>query len=278
MQPDGGLAGAGGALDAERVGQSGPDDPVLLRLDGGHDVAHRAGPGPLDLGLEDLRLEPRHAPDRGEVLVLVRGQLAVGEAEPAARPDAHRFAGSSLVEGQRHLGPPVDHQRFTADLAGDVTAADVEGLVQLAAQTGVVVEATEEQRHGRVVLERLHPPVEDLLQVLGGDVIGAEGGEPGGVRRASGAARREPRSGAVVRGEGGSAGGVWCPAGGFWGGHAAASDDSARWVRSRVTLAEPASAVTGFSLPSRSPASSGPSRSGGQVGQDLGRRFACCGG
>ena len=119
---------------------------------------------------------------------------AGGEAEPAAPTHGHRIARPGLVEGQRHAGPPVDHHRLTPGLAGDVAAADVERLVRLGPQRGVVVEPAEEQRHARVVLQRLHPPVEGLLQVLGGDVISrrwrsvrpcapASGATPPGTRR-----------------------------------------------------------------------------------------------
>ena len=81
----------GRALDAERLAQTGPDDGVLLGLDGGDDVAHRAGPGPLDLRLQDVGVAD--VLGLRQVLVLVRGQLAVREAErgagagrPSARP------------------------------------------------------------------------------------------------------------------------------------------------------------------------------------------------
>ena len=84
VQPDRGLAGAGGALDAERVGQPGPDDPVLLGLDGGHDVAHRAGPGTLDLGLEDLRLQPVSVP------TVVRSSSSYAVSCPWEKPNRRR--------------------------------------------------------------------------------------------------------------------------------------------------------------------------------------------
>ena len=53
VQADRGLPGSGCALDAQRVLRAGPDDVVLVRGDGGHDVAHRPGPRPLDLLDED---------------------------------------------------------------------------------------------------------------------------------------------------------------------------------------------------------------------------------
>ena len=110
----------------------------------------------------------------GEVLVLVRGEPAVREAEPAAPAHAHRLTGPGLVERPRHARPPVDHHRLAARLAGDVPAADVEGLVLLGAESRVIVQPAEEERHRRIVLEALHPPVQGLLQVLGRDVIAAD--------------------------------------------------------------------------------------------------------
>ena len=48
VQGDDGLAGAGAALDDEHAGELGPDDLVLLALDGGDDVGEAAGAGRLD--------------------------------------------------------------------------------------------------------------------------------------------------------------------------------------------------------------------------------------
>ena len=90
-------------------------------------------------------------------------------------------AGLGLVERPGHAGPPVDHHRLAAGLAGHVPAADVERLVLLGAQVGRVVQPAEEQRHVGGVLQRLHPPIEGLLQMLGGDVVAADRGQPGGV-------------------------------------------------------------------------------------------------
>jgi hypothetical protein len=45
-----GLAGARPALDHQHARQVGPDDPVLLALDGLHDVAHPAGPAGVEGG------------------------------------------------------------------------------------------------------------------------------------------------------------------------------------------------------------------------------------
>ena len=198
VQADRRLAGARGTLDTHRAGQRRPDDAVLFRLDGGHDVAHRAGARALDLRLQDrrrVRLLAGGGSD--QVLVLVRGQLPGAEAEPAAPTDGHRISRPCLVEGQRHLGPPVDHHRLTPGLPGDVAAADVERLVRFGTQCGLVVEPAEEERDARIVLQRLHPPVEGLLQVLGGDMVAADGGQSR--RVLTHPAQRRPGLGEMVR-------------------------------------------------------------------------------
>ncbi len=123
VQADGGLAGAGRALHADRDVQVGPDQLVLLRLDGGDDVAHGPDAGPLDLGGQD--------PARGaelltavEVLVFEAGQQPGGEPEPAADRDALRLARAGPVERPGHRRPPVEHHRL-AVVVGDVPAPDV---------------------------------------------------------------------------------------------------------------------------------------------------------
>src|SRR6202021_2512833 len=87
VQADRGFPGSGCALDAQRVLRAGPDDVVLVRGDGGHDVAHRPGPRPLDLLDEDAadRAAASRARVAGEYLVLVRGELAARKTEPAAQ-------------------------------------------------------------------------------------------------------------------------------------------------------------------------------------------------
>ena len=52
VQRHDGLAGARAALHHEHAGQRGPDDLVLLALDGGDDVAEAAGAGRLERGDE----------------------------------------------------------------------------------------------------------------------------------------------------------------------------------------------------------------------------------
>src|SRR5262245_47026582 len=123
MQSDGGLAGAGRTLDADRGVEIGADDDVLVGLDGRDDVPHRPDPRPLDLGFEDGAVELRL--DRFEMLVLVRRELPVLEPESAPQPDAHRLARAGPIERAGDLGPPVDHHRFALGV-GDVAPTDVE--------------------------------------------------------------------------------------------------------------------------------------------------------
>jgi len=87
----------------------------------------------------------------------------------------HRVAGPCAVERQRHRRAPVHDERLAAELAGDVATPDVQPLVQLGAEGCGVVEATEEQRYGRVVLQGPHAAVEGLLQILRGDRVAAHG-------------------------------------------------------------------------------------------------------
>ena len=110
----------------------------------------------------------------------VESGSAVVEAEPAAQFHAHRLTGTRPVERQRHRGPPVHHQRVAADGRLDVAAADVEDLVSLCAEGRGVVDPAEEQRHVRVVGQRLPPPVQLLAQELGGHVVAADRGRPVG--------------------------------------------------------------------------------------------------
>ena len=202
VQPDGGLAGAGGTLDADRLRQVGADDDVLLGLDGGDDVAHRTDAGPLDLLLEDrgvvlgragvggLPVGRAHAGRVGvlrgrrdpQPLVLEGGDLPGPEAEAAPRLDTEGVAGAGAVERQADRGPPVDDHRV-ARLVADVAAADVERAPGLGV-VRCVVEASEEQRDGRVVLERRQPaPLGGFEQHPADPVGGGRGVHGGGTSR-----------------------------------------------------------------------------------------------
>src|SRR5207244_472944 len=56
VQPDGGLPGAGRALHADRLRGIGPDDIVLVGLDGCHDVPHGPRPRPKKRGASGMSL------------------------------------------------------------------------------------------------------------------------------------------------------------------------------------------------------------------------------
>ena len=157
MQADRGLPGAGGALHTDGPRQLGADDHVLLRLDRRHDVAHRADPRPLDLGLEDRGV--LLGLPSGQVLVLVRREAALLEAVSPAQGHAHRLGAARAIEGSTDRRPPVDHHRLTGRI-GDVPPSDVEHLADL------VVDPPEEQRDRRVVRELFHPKREGRLEVL----------------------------------------------------------------------------------------------------------------
>lgn len=148
VQADGGLPGAGAALHADGAAEAAPDDLVLLGLDGGDDVAHRADAGPLDLRLEEAA-GAGGLGGVGEVLVLVRGELAGRVPEAAAEPDVLGVLGGRLVVRLGDRGPPVDDHRVPGGVV-DVAAPDVEPLAlralgQVAADGVEIVEAAEEQ-------------------------------------------------------------------------------------------------------------------------------------
>ena len=133
----------------------------------------------------------------GQRLVLVAGDLAPLEAEPPAQVHPHRLAGAAAVERQADRRPPVDDHRVAVGV-GHVAAADVEpgavlGMVLL------VVEPPEEQRHGRVVLEGLHPRVHRRLEVHLADPV------PGGRRVQPRRPLPHPRRGPSGRPPGGRA-------------------------------------------------------------------------
>jgi hypothetical protein len=109
VQADRGLAGAGRPLHAHGGRRAGPDDVVLLGLDRGDDVAHRAGAGPLDLVDEQvadgLQISFVRTVRGGcgrcialESLVFVGGERTAGETEPPPEGEAHRLGLAGPVE------------------------------------------------------------------------------------------------------------------------------------------------------------------------------------
>ncbi len=171
VQPDGGLPGTRRALHADRLVEWGPHDVVLVGLDGGDDVAHRAAAGALDLLPQELpRLVrgPRGIPGQG--LVLVPGQLAAGEAESTPTEQPLRSGGAGLVERPAHGGPPVD-DHGVARVVADVPAADVEDLPRAAGGQGVG--AAEEGRYAGIGGQRAQP-----LGPRGAEPLGRPGVHP----------------------------------------------------------------------------------------------------
>ena len=80
VQADGRLAGAGPALDDQAAVERGADDDVLLGLDGGDDLAHRAGPGGADLGQHRIGDAAGAVVGVGVVEVLVEIRRDLGDA------------------------------------------------------------------------------------------------------------------------------------------------------------------------------------------------------
>ncbi len=228
VQADGRLPGAGAALDAHRAAESAADDLVLLGLDGGDDVAHRAHARALDLLLEQLARGGRLG-RVGEVLVLVRGEVAAGVAEAAPQPDVHRVLLGGPVERLRDRGAPVDDHGVAVRVV-DVPPPDVERLALRAlgplGAVGVpplersrergsvqVVEPAEEQRGVAQVREGLDALVDLTGEDLGvdpvrRDVADVEGLDVGAHGAQGGAGRGEVPAfaGQRVEGVGGAEG------------------------------------------------------------------------
>jgi hypothetical protein len=155
VQADRCLAGPGSALDDDGLLQRRADQVVLLRLDGGDDVAHGADTGSLDLGGQQPVRQVPVAAAEVELFVLQRGERAGLVAEAPAQAHAEALPWCGAVEGPRQARAPVDHHRVA--LAVDhVAAAEVEARAgQLSGV--VVVDAAEEQRAVAVVGERGDP-------------------------------------------------------------------------------------------------------------------------
>ena len=174
------LARARAALDHQHPGQRGPDDLVLLALDGGDDVGHPARPGPVEGGqqggraadgqvaqdqlarravaaVRTRRTPPASAsvrpsaPDRAEALVLQADHPAALEGQVAPEHQALGVAAGGPVERLGDRGPPVDHQGIVVG-AVDGQPADVEGL-------GVRLRRRRRPLAGRRCRSAVGPPV-----------------------------------------------------------------------------------------------------------------------
>ena len=140
VEADRRLARAGPALHDEEEVERGPDDEVLLGLDGGHDVAHLAGAAAVQLGQERVG-DARGAVGAvgvGEVLVEQLDQLTPLQGEAAATGEAEGVGEGGPVEGRGHAGPPVDDHGVAAGVL-HVAAADVPPVA------GVFIDAAEAQ-------------------------------------------------------------------------------------------------------------------------------------
>ena len=123
MQGDGGLAGAGAALDDQDAAGVGPDDAVLLGLDGADDVGHPAGARGVQRGQQHRLTRQAGALGDGGV-VEVQGLVGDGHHRPAAGadvpppPDAEVVQRGRGVEGLGRRRPPVDQQRLLGAVLG----------------------------------------------------------------------------------------------------------------------------------------------------------------
>src|SRR4051794_7356618 len=194
VQADGCLARAGCALDADAVRQVGAHQLVLFGLDGRDDVAHRSDAGPLDLGGENGARCRVLLLATVEVLLLIAGEHSVREAEPSPERDTHGHGRARSVERTRDARPPVDDHRVALGVT-DMPPADVEALLAFLVDVSTTVDATEEQRCGGVVEQRLGAAEELRLQVLGRDPVAALG-----VERADGFAHRFEAAAGVDKG------------------------------------------------------------------------------
>ncbi len=143
VESDGRLPRARSALHGEQLGERGPDDLVLLRLDGGDDVEHLAGACTLE-----LRQQCVAAPQPGRRRVVARApEEVVGDGDDAPTVDhdlppageAERVLGAGAVEGDGDGCSPVEHHRLGV-LVLHVPSPDVPGRAPF------LVDAPEEQR------------------------------------------------------------------------------------------------------------------------------------
>ena len=133
VESDRRLPGAWTALDDQCPIQRRSDDPVLLRLDRGHDLAHRPGSGPVDLGEQRVG-DAGRCFGVGQVGVVDLDELIALEHELAPQLDPHRMQRGGSVERLGRTSSPVDDQGVLV-LVGDVLATDVEGVVVLVVET-----------------------------------------------------------------------------------------------------------------------------------------------
>ncbi len=198
VERDRGLAGARAALDDEQAGERRTDDLVLFALDGGDDVGHLAGAGPVEGGqqrgraadrqLADQELAPGPVPGvalgalldptRAEALVLDSDHLAPVEGEVPPEDQALGIPSGRPVERLGDRGAPVDDQRLVVGIV-DGQAPDVEDLGRrLPVRVGAL--AVGARSFGAVAVRRLDHAVDPAEgECLVADVELFEAGEAG---------------------------------------------------------------------------------------------------
>ena len=196
VEPDRRLAGTRATLHGQQLVEWRADDLVLLSLDGGDDVEHLAGAGPLELGQQ--RVTP--AEPRAAGVGVTASEHVVGDGHDRASVhhdltsprETERFLGAGPVEGHGDGCTPVDHDRIGAFVL-DMTATDVPGgpvlLVDAPKEqgTGAVLEERDPARQGRDVVE---------IRVSGRNEVAQKLFGPGTHGRR---ARSEPDRGSPVR-------------------------------------------------------------------------------
>ncbi len=127
MEAHCGLSCAGGALNAQCAFQRSAHQAHLFGLDRGHDVAHRALAGSLDL--RGQQAVPAAGYDlMVERFVFISGQhTVVVKAVPAANPNSQRVLVAGLVESARQRGTPVDDHGLAVVVA-DTTTSDIDTI------------------------------------------------------------------------------------------------------------------------------------------------------
>ena len=123
VQGDGRLAGAGAALDDQHPAVRGPDDLVLLGLDGPHDVAHPAGARGVEGGQQHGVAAGVLVAGAGRVtevedLVVQRGHRAAAGGDVPAAAQSHGGVTGGQVEGAGDVRAPVDQHRGALGVVG----------------------------------------------------------------------------------------------------------------------------------------------------------------
>ncbi len=135
MQGDHGLPRARTAVHDESAARTRPDHGVLVGLDGAEHVPHPRRPAVTQTGDERGLVVQRgvsHQAVRGEHLVPVVGDPAVGPAVPAAAHQTHRVGVGGSEERLGRRGAPVDQQP-AARAVGEPEPSDVDALLAVRA-------------------------------------------------------------------------------------------------------------------------------------------------